>query len=103
MNLQKYIEAGADKYCDETTDDYLCHHVPHHQCQNCNGKEEAYKAGASLLLPVVERMKAALEFYAKDQQFSDGTTMNNSQKRDMDDYGSTAREALAELDKLGEM
>ena len=39
----------------------------------------------------------ALEFYADDQQFSCGTVMTDGQKRDMDDYGNMARQALSKL------
>ena len=46
------------------------------------------------LLDRLERYEKALRFYAKDSQFSTGEKMTDSQKRDMDDYGSRAREAL---------
>lgn len=39
----------------------------------------------------------ALEFYATDSQFSDGTPMTGQMLRDMDDYGGNAREALEKI------
>jgi len=51
------------------------------------------------LIERLERHEAALAHYANDAQFSSGETMTDQQKRDMDDYGSIAREALDEGSK----
>lgn len=49
------------------------------------------------LLDIIDKLKAALEWYAHDQQFDDGTLMTDKQKRDMDDYGGIARRTLKKI------
>lgn len=59
------------------------------------GKAKDLLALARLGLWARDVALPTLEFYASDQQFSTGENMSNAQKRDMDDYGTEAREALA--------
>lgn len=62
--------------------------------RNCEFIAAANPQAIIEILDRLERYEKALRFYAKDSQFSTGEKMTDSQKRDMDDYGSRAREAL---------
>ena len=49
----------------------------------------------------IEIYEQALRLYSNDNQFfSDGQPITNAQKRDMDDYGSTARRALETVENI---
>lgn len=82
---------------------------PRKECPMCSDLSHGFGHGFTardddidLLLQIIKKQGAALEFYAKDQQFNCGSPMTNSQKRDMDDYGGAARTTQAEVAKLVE-
>lgn len=99
MNLQKFIAAEAERHVWS---------VAAGRPDNVSEWRKAitaedYKAGAQLLLPVVERMKTALEFYANGFSPKLTESMMGVNTPAYGDRGLRAQQCLAELEKLGEM